>query len=80
MREKKYIHCWLLPMNGLQDGTPCDGRHVGNSPKFMPLYNRLNIDILPSFRFNCVLCHFVLDEEGTNKEDRIMKFSFSTPN
>ena len=46
MKEKNYFHRWLLPMNGLQDGTPYDGRPVGNSPKFMPLDNSLNRDIL----------------------------------
>ena len=32
MKEKNYYHRWLLPMNGLQDGTPYAGRPVGNSP------------------------------------------------
>ena len=32
MKEKNYFHRWLLPMNVLQDGTPYDGRSVGNSP------------------------------------------------
>ena len=36
MKEKNYYHRWLLPMNGLQDRTPYDGRPVGNSPEFMP--------------------------------------------
>ena len=26
MKENKYFHRWFLPMNGLQDGTPYDGR------------------------------------------------------
>ena len=60
MKEKNYYHRWLLPTNGLQDRTPYDGRPVGNSPKFMPLYNILNIDILHSLRFHCVLRRFVL--------------------
>ena len=21
-KQKGYLHCWLLPLNGLQDGTP----------------------------------------------------------
>ena len=37
MKQKGYLHCWLLPLNGLQDGTPYAGRPVGNSPKFMLL-------------------------------------------
>ena len=45
MKEKGYLHRWLLPLNGLQDGTPYAGRHVGNIPEFMPLDNILNRDI-----------------------------------
>ena len=66
-------------MNGLQDGTPYDGRPVGNSPGFIPLDNSLNIYILHSLRFHCVLRRFVLDGEGTDEEERNMQFSFSTP-
>ena len=46
MKEKNYYHRWLLPMKRLNDGTPYDGRPVGNSPKFMPLENILNRNIL----------------------------------
>ena len=70
MKEKNYFHRWLLPMNGLQDGTPYTGCPVGNSHKFMPLANSLNRDILHSLRFHCVLSRFVLDGEGTDKEER----------
>ena len=66
MKEKNYFQRWLLPMNILQDGTPYSGRPVGNSPKFMPLDNSLNIDILQSLLFHCVLSRFVLDGEGTD--------------
>ena len=31
MKEKGYLHCWLLPLNGLQDGTPYAGRLVGSA-------------------------------------------------
>ena len=79
MKDKNYFHSWLLPMNELQDGTPYDGRPVGNSPEFMTLNNSLNIDILHSLRFHCVLIHFLLDGEGTDKEESNMRFSFSTP-
>ena len=65
-------------MNGLQDRTPYAGRPVGNSPKFMPLDNSLNRDILHCLRFHCVLSRFVLDGEGTEEEERNMHFSFST--
>ena len=66
MKENNYFHHWLLPMNGLQDGTPYDGRPVVNSPEFMPLDNSLNRDILQSLRFHCVLGRFFLDGEGTD--------------
>ena len=79
MIENNYLHRLLLPMNGFQDGTPYDGRPVGNRPEFMPIHNRLNRDILHPLRFNCVLSRFVLDGEGTDEEERIMYFSFSTP-
>ena len=46
MKKKNYYHRSLLPMNGLQGGTPYAGRPVGNSPEFMPLDNSLNRDIL----------------------------------
>ena len=26
MKEKNHFHRWLMPMNGLQDGTTYDGR------------------------------------------------------
>ena len=67
-------------MNGLQDGTPYAGRPVGNIPKFMPLVNNLNRDILHSLRFHCVFSRFVLDGEGTDEEERNVRFSFYTPN
>ena len=66
-------------MNGLQEGTPYAGRPVGNSPEFMPLDNSLNRDILHCLRFHSVLSRFVLDGEGTDEEERNMRFSFSTP-
>ena len=66
MKEKNCFHRWLLPINGLQDGTPYDVRPVGNIPEFMPLDNSLNREILHSLRFHCVLIRFVLDGEGTD--------------
>ena len=77
MKEKNCFHLWLLPMNGLQDGTPYAGRPVGNSPEFMPLDNSFNRDILHSLRFHFFLSHFLLDREGTDEEDSNMRFSFS---
>ena len=67
MKDNNYFHCWLLPMNGLQDETPYAGRPVGNSTKFTPLDNSLNRDILHSLHFHCVLSCFVLDGEGTDE-------------
>ena len=66
-------------MNGFQEVTPYSGRPVGNSPEFMSLDNSLNRDILHSLRFHCVLSRFFLDGEGTDEEERNMRFSFSTP-
>ena len=79
MKENNYFHHWLLPMNIFQDGTPYAGSPVGNSPEFMTLDNSLNIDILQSLRFHCVLSRFLLDGEGKDEEERNMRFSFSTP-
>ena len=79
MKDNNYFHLWLLPMNGLQDVTPYAGRPVGNSPEFMPLDNSLNRDILHCLQFHCVLSRFVLYGEGTDEEERNMRFSFSTP-
>ena len=66
MKENNCFHCWLLPMNGLQDRTPYAGRPVGNSPEFMPLDNSINRNILHPLRFHCVLSRFVLDWGGTD--------------
>ena len=58
--------------------TPYAGRPEGNDPKFIPLDNSLNRDILHSLRFHCFLSRFLLDGEGKHKEERNMRFSFST--
>ena len=58
IKENSHFHRWLLPMNGLQDWTPCDGRLVGNIPMFMPLDNILNRDILHIFCLNCAFSRF----------------------
>ena len=76
MKENNYFRHWLLPMNGLQDGTPYAVRPVGNIPEFMPFYNSLNRDILHIVFFHCVLSRFLLDGEGIDEEDRNMRFSF----
>ena len=51
--------------------------YVCNSPDFMPLDNILNRYILHSLRFHCVLSRFLLDREGTDDEERNMRFSLS---
>ena len=79
MKDKNCFHNWLLPMNGLQGRTPYDGHPVCNSPKFMPLDNSLNRDIFHSLSFHCVLSRFFLDREGTDEEERNMRFSLSKP-
>ena len=45
----------------------------------MPLDNFRNRYILQSLRFHYVLSRFLLDGEGTDTEERNMRFSFSTP-
>ena len=79
MIENNYFHCWLLPINGLQDGTTYPGCTVGCIPEFMPLDNSLNRDTPHSLQFHCVLNRFVVDGGGTNDQERNMCFSFSTP-
>ena len=79
MKEKGYLYRWLLPLNGMQDGTPYAGRPVGNSPEFVPLDNSLNRDILQSLRFCFVLSLSIIYGKETTEEERKLCFSFSTP-
>ena len=51
MKQKGYLYCWLLPLNGHHDGTNYSGCPDGNSPDFIPLDNRFNREILYSFSF-----------------------------
>ena len=60
MRQKGYLHRWLLPLNGLQDGTPCGSRPVGNRPKFKPLDHLINCVILHSLLFHSVVRCYIL--------------------
>ena len=78
MVKNGYLHRWLLPLNVLQDGSPYDGRPVGNSPEFMPLDNLLNRDILHSLRMRNVLSHYIVDGDETDEEERNICFSYST--
>ena len=77
--KEQLLHRWLLTMNGLQYGTPYYGHHVGNIPEFMPLDNSLNRDILHCLRFHCILSSFLIDGEGTDKEESNMHYILSTP-
>ena len=61
MRKNGYLHQWLFPLNGLQYGTPYDGRPVGNIPEFMSLDNSLNRDILHSLSMHSVLSRYIID-------------------
>ena len=70
MKQKGYLHRWLLPLNGLQDATPYSGRPVGNGPEFMPLDNSLNREILQSLRFHCVLSLSIIDGKETLEGER----------
>ena len=64
--REELIPSLVAAMNVLQDGTTYAGRHVGNSPEFMPLDNILNRYILNCLCFHCVLSRFVLDREGND--------------
>ena len=79
MIHNGYLHRWVLPINGLKDETPYSGRPVGNIPKFMPLDNFLNSDILHSLRMHSVLSRYILDGEETDEEERNMCFGYSRP-
>ena len=83
MKQNGYLPRWFIPLNGLQDGTPCADHSVGNSPEFMPLDNSLNWDILHSLHIHSFLSRYILDGEETDgeetdEEERNMCFSYST--
>ena len=58
MKQNSYLSIWLLPLNGLKCGTPYAGCPVGDIPKFVPLDNSLNREILNSLRMQ--LCFELL--------------------
>ena len=70
MKKNGRLHRWLLPLNGLQYGIPYTGRPVDNIPKFVPLDNSLNCDILHYLRMHSVLSRYILDGEETDEEER----------
>ena len=61
MRQNGYLNQWLLPLNGLQDGTPYAGHPVSNIPEFIPLDHSLNRDILHYLRMHSVLRRYIVD-------------------
>ena len=75
MRQNGYLQIWLIPLNGLQYGTPYAGRTFGNVPEFMPLDNSLNCDILHSLHMHSVLSCYILDGEETDEEESNMCYS-----
>ena len=79
MRKNGYLHRWLLPLNGLQYGNPYAVRHVGNIPKFVPLDNSVNRDILHSLCMHSFLSRYIVYGEENGEEESNMCFSYSTP-
>ena len=67
MKQNCYLLRWLIPLNGLQYGTPYAGRPYGDIPEFMSLDNSLNSEILHSLRMYSVLSHYILDGEEIKK-------------
>ena len=76
--KNSYLHIWLLPLNGMQDGNPYDGRPVGNIPKFILPDNSFNRGILHSLRMHSVLSRYMLGGEETDEEERNMCFNYSS--
>ena len=58
-----------MPFNGMQDGTSYDGCPVGKNPKFTPLDNIPNRDVLRSLHFHCVLRRFDFKGKGNDDEE-----------
>ena len=79
IKQNFYLHKWLVPLNELQDGNPYAGCPVGNIPKFMPLDNYLNCEILHSLNMHSILSCCILYGKETYTEKRNMCFSSSTP-
>ena len=69
-------------MNALQDGTPYDGRPVGNCPGFMPLDHILDRDILHSFLFSLYLEPFFARRGGNRLggEECLLQFLYTKGN
>ena len=71
MDEKGILKHWILPENGLNDGTNYAKRPVGNSPEMMPLDCSLFQDLLLGIRSHIIYT-------GSLDRDDPKKFSFST--
>ena len=68
--QKNYLYQYFMTFNGLQDGTPYSGHHICNIPEIVPLDNCINIDILHSFNFHCVLRRFFFKGKVNDEEDK----------
>ena len=77
MRHIGYLHGRLLPLNGIQYGTPNFSSLIGNIPEFIPLYDSLKRNISHSLRMHSVLSRYILDGEKTKGEESNMCFSYS---
>ena len=71
MRDKGILDRWILPLNGLNQGTNYEGHPVGNSPELMPLDTNLFRDLNI-----CVDDHILRTHHLPEKDSR--KFSIST--
>jgi len=72
MAEQNYLDRWLLPVEGLNDGTRYQGRPIGNSSELMPLDTSLNKDIHDAFtRHRALTVHLPHDHPAI--------FSSATP-
>jgi hypothetical protein len=72
MDQKGYLKHWILPMEGLNDGTPFAGRPVGNSPEIMAWDCSLNKDVDDAF-----IRHKALTQSLARDDPK--KFCSSTP-
>ena len=66
------LHWHPPPSNPVHEGVTMGD--VG-----LAIINSLNRDILHSFCFHCFLSRFLLDGEGTDEEEKNIRFSLSAP-
>ena len=72
MKDKNYCGRYIKPELGCNDGTPYEGRLVGNSPELNPLDSSLFADLT-----HALTLHICLTDQ-LDKEDA-RKFSTATP-